>query len=195
MQPDLTGGAPESSDSVRSRRERQCISHSDHVYVQSVCHVFAHPPSQRAYKCLNEDNREVIVQTLWNSRFAAVKGLPGRTAQGIILNKHYNNALTWPDRHDCSPCFNDSTRPALRFHTAVLQDNLSRRPNRTTQRLRICTWTGEVPRVGCRPENRVFWDISWSASVPPGKSQPLLLNSQLSYNSTLHSASYCLTAS
>jgi len=36
------------------------------------------PPSQPAYKCLNKDNREGIVQTLWNSRFAAVKRLPGR---------------------------------------------------------------------------------------------------------------------
>ena len=42
-----------------------------------LCVTTSYTPSI-AYKFLNEDNREGIVQTLWNSRFAAIKRLPGR---------------------------------------------------------------------------------------------------------------------
>jgi hypothetical protein len=110
-------------------RKATCFD-SYHVYVRFSCHDSVHAlHSQEGYKCVNEDSREGIGLAFRNPRFLAVK--TARTAQGIILITHYSNALTWPDHHDCSPCFNDSTRPAHPFpHRCLSRQfvHVSRRP-------------------------------------------------------------------
>jgi hypothetical protein len=145
------------------------------------------PPSQRAYKCLNEDNREGIVQRLWNSSFAAVKRLPG---QHRALSSTNTTAMRSRDpivtiAHPAS-----TIRPGLRVDFTTL---LSCKPiwticpgDRTEQsRGKHLHLNWGRHRVGSRPENRVFSDLSWSASFPQRYSLPILLNSQPSYNSTL----------